>query len=317
MKEDPSVRLSPAPKLADAIDGFIQFLAIERGLSVNYQISNRLSLESFAEWLAETQPSVRSPQMVRLEHLTGYLGERRETTGLAPASLKLIVVALKVWFRWMIHEGLVSEDPTEMLSLPKVPRQLPGTMSEAAAASLLERIDLQRPLGLRDRAMLELLYASGLRIGELIHLTVDRLDLENHLVRVTGKGSKTRVVPVGSAACLALTDYLEKERPLLESRAGSASRTEGRVILNRSGRPITAQRCWQIIRERARQAGIDEKVYPHLLRHSFATHLLSNGADLRVIQELLGHADIATTQIYTHVDSSRLKGVHRKFHPRG
>ena len=176
----------------------------------------------------------------------------------------------------------------------------------------VESIPADQPLGLRDRALIELLYASGLRISELVNARLEHLYLEEKVIRVTGKGNKTRLVPVGKSARDAIAAYIDCERPQYVKR-----RTGSELFLSVRGGKLTPQRCWQIVKARARFAGLEANVYPHLLRHSFATHLLSNGADLRMIQEMLGHADISTTQIYTHVDQDRLKSVHRKFHPRG
>ena len=184
-------------------------------------------------------------------------------------------------------------------------------MNELQIEQLLESVDAKAPLGLRDRAMLELLYASGLRISELASAKLEHLDLEQGIVRVTGKGNKTRLVPVGRKACAAIENYLARERPgLVRQKSGSE------IFLSVRGRRLTTVRIWQIVKAIARRSGLEANVYPHLLRHSFATHLLGNGADLRIIQEMLGHADISTTQVYTHVDQQRLKAVHHKFHPR-
>jgi integrase/recombinase XerD len=176
---------------------------------------------------------------------------------------------------------------------------------------LIESIDTTKPRGLRDRAIVELLYASGLRISELANARLENLNVDERIMRVTGKGNKTRLVPVGRRACEALASYLTGERPkLVKARTGSE------IFLSSRGTKLTTVRLWQIVKERARLSGLEANIYPHLLRHSFATHLLGNGADLRIIQEMLGHADISTTQVYTHVDQQRLKAVHRKFHPR-
>jgi integrase/recombinase XerD len=292
----------------EAIDQFILYLATERGLSENYQLSTRRSLEEFAEWISQKKGE---PQEVQIEDLTSYLGQRKGG-GLAPASLKLIVVALKIFFRFLNTRKIVSGDPAELLVLPRLTRYLPETLNELEVSRLLE-IDLKsRAFPLRDRAMLELLYASGLRISELANARLEHLNLEERFIRVTGKGNKTRMIPVGRQACEAIARYLTAERPALVSR-----RTGGEIFLARHGRRLTTQRMWQIVKEIAELGGFETNVYPHLLRHSFATHLLSNGADLRIIQELLGHADISTTEVYTHVDQSRLKSIHRRFHPRG
>jgi integrase/recombinase XerD len=291
------------------IDAFIRFLATERGLSENYQLSTARSLGEFAAWCAQRKKIVQARE-VRLPLISEYLAERKRA-GLAAASIKLIVVALKIFFRFATARGFVSRDPAEALSLPRIERSLPETLNELQVEQLLESIDTTAPLGLRDRAMLELLYASGLRISELAGAKLENLDLTEGVIRVTGKGNKTRIVPVGMKARDALQVYLDRERPgLVRRRSGSE------VFLSVRGSRLTTVRIWQIVKAVARRSGLEANIYPHLLRHSFATHLLSNGADLRIIQELLGHADIATTQVYTHVDQQRLKAVHHKFHPR-
>jgi integrase/recombinase XerD len=242
--------------------------------------------------------------------ISEYLAERKRG-GLSASSIKLIVVALKIFFRFGTSRRWVTKDPTDSLVLPRIERYLPETLNELQVEQLLESVDAKAPLGRRDRAMLELLYASGLRISELAGARLENLDLEGGVVRVTGKGGKTRLVPVGRKACAAISAYLEQERPrLVRRRSGSE------VFLSIRGARLTTVRIWQIVKAVARRSGLEANVYPHLLRHSFATHLLGNGADLRIIQEMLGHADISTTQVYTHVDQQRLKAVHHKFHPR-
>ncbi len=297
------------PRMQEEVDAFIRFLATERGLSENYQLSTQRSLGEFATW-CQDRKQIKHWRDVGLPLVTEYLTERKRG-GLAAASIKLIVVALKVFFRFATARNFLRRDPTESLSLPRIERYLPETLNEVQVEDLLGSIDTNAPLGLRDCAMLELLYASGLRISELASARLENLDLGQAVVRVTGKGNKTRIVPVGRKACQALAAYLERERPQLVQR-GSGSE----IFLSARGKRLTTVRIWQIVKAVARRSGIEANVYPHLLRHSFATHLLGNGADLRIIQELLGHADISTTQIYTHVDQHRLKAVHRKFHPR-
>lgn len=292
-----------------AIDSFILYLATERGLSDNYQLSTRQSLEGFAEWLLHAK-KVGDPRAVTTAQITEYLGFRKKG-GLAAASIKLIVVAIKIFFRFLQSRHQIERDVADVLPLPRAERYLPETLNEAQVEQLLNSIQTDQPLGLRDRAIIELLYASGLRISELTNARLEHLHLEEHIIRVTGKGNKTRLVPVGTKACEAIEHYLRTERPLFVKR-----RTGSELFLSIRGTKLTTTRCWQILKERAKYAGLEENVYPHLMRHSFATHLLTNGADLRVIQEMLGHADISTTQIYTHVDQDRLKAVHHKFHPR-
>ncbi len=294
-----------------AIDRFIRHLAVERGLSDHYQLSVRRSLEAFAAWLREER-SLDDPASVELRHLTDYLAHRRLADRLAASSARVHLIALKIFFRHLAANSLIPTDPAEPIDAPKLRRHLPDTLNEPTVARLLESIDDALPLARRDRAILELLYASGLRVAELTGARLENLFLEQGAIRVIGKGAKTRVVPVGTAAREAIAAYLEGERPSLVSRHSGSE-----IFLSNRGRKLSTTRIWQIVKDRARLAGIETKVYPHLLRHSFATHLLGNGADLRVIQELLGHADIATTQIYTHVDQKRLRDVHRRFHPRG
>jgi len=291
------------------IDAFIRFLAVERGLSENYQLSTQRSLGEFAVWCARRKQVLRSRE-VGLPLISEYLAERKRG-GLSASSIKLIVVALKIFFRFAMAQGSVERDPTDALALPRIERYLPETLNELQVEQLLESVNGSAPLGLRDRAMLELLYASGLRISELAGAKLENLNLEEGVVRVTGKGNKTRLVPVGRRACAAITTYLEQERPRLVKR-----RTGSEVFLSTRGRRLTTVRIWQIVKAVARRSGLEANIYPHLLRHSFATHLLGNGADLRIIQEMLGHADISTTQVYTHVDQQHLKAVHHKFHPR-
>ncbi|MDG2124235.1 MAG: tyrosine recombinase [Verrucomicrobiales bacterium] len=293
-----------------SIDGFILHLATERGLSTNYQLSVRSALETFAAWLKKNH-RIDSPSNVTTDHVTTYLGQRK-SSGLQSSSLRLHVIALKIFFRFLLARGHLQSDPVDPVLAPRPDQHLPDTLNEQDVARILDTASPDRPLGRRDRAILELLYASGLRVSELVNATLDQLSDDTRTIRVTGKGNKTRIVPVGAKALAAIADYLTNERPKLVSR-----KTGNHIFISKNGTSLTTERIRQIVRHRARLAGIETHVYPHLLRHSFATHLLQNGADLRIIQELLGHADIATTQIYTHVDQKRLKNVHRQFHPRG
>lgn len=295
--------------MKEEIEGFILHLATERGLSDNYQLSTRASLELFAGWLAGQAAGAR-PADVTAEQIGAFLGWRKRG-GAAAATIKLHVVALRIFFRHLVRRGQLTKDPTEFLSLPRIERYLPETLSAPEVERLLAAAAGGTPLELRDRAIVELLYASGLRVSELCGARLENLDLERGFIRVVGKGDKQRLVPVGSGARDALDQYLRSGRPELVTK-----KTGGEVFLSVRGRKLTNQRIWQLLGELAKRAGLDKKVHPHMLRHSFATHLLEGGADLRIIQELLGHADIATTQIYTHVDSRQLHKAHRKFHPR-
>jgi integrase/recombinase XerD len=296
-------------QVEQAIDSFIRFLAVERGLSENYQLSTQRSLTDFAQWCA-AKKKIQDPRHVTLALMSEYLADRKRA-GLSASSIKLIVVALKIFFRFLAAKGSVDRDPAEALALPRIERYLPETLNELQVEQLLEKIDTKVVHGLRDRAMIELLYASGLRISELANARLENLNFEERIMRVTGKGNKTRLVPVGRKACEALAAYLSTERPKFVKRRSSSE-----IFLSERGTKLTTARIWQIVKKHARHSGLEKNIYPHLLRHSFATHLLGNGADLRIIQEMLGHSDISTTQVYTHVDQQRLKAVHRQFHPR-
>jgi len=291
------------------IERFILFLATERGLSTNYQLSVRQSLGHLDSW-ARNAASITSAGDITPDHLTSYV-EHRKRLGLAASSIKLEVVALRIFFRFLAARGHIRSDPAEKMPLPRIESTLPETLNPEAMRSLIESARLTDPLGPRDRALLELLYASGLRVSEVCSARLENFHPDEGFIRITGKGNKTRLVPVGSKARDAIAHYLSAERPgLVGPRSGAE------IFLSVRGRKLTPQRIWQIVKAHALRAGIESNVYPHLFRHSFATHLLGNGADLRIIQEMLGHADISTTQIYTHVDRRHLHQLHKKFHPR-
>lgn len=296
--------------MAPQIDSFLLHLATERGLSENYQLLVRRVLEGFAAWFKRARGKDDVAAVVTRD-VSDFLAQRKGD-GLAASSLRLEVIALKIFFRWLLVRGFRAGDPAEPVLPPRAARSLPDTLNENEVRRLLESVTGSEPLDIRDRAMLEFFYASGLRISEVVNAKLENLSIEEGWVRVTGKGNKTRLVPVGEAARDAITRYLEVARPKLVK-----PKTRSFIFLNRNGGQLTTARVWQIVKKRAALAGLDpKKIHPHLLRHSFATHLLGHGADLRVIQEMLGHADIATTQIYTHVDQRRLKEAHRNFHPR-
>ena len=295
--------------MKEGVDSFLLYLATERGLSTNYQLSTRSSLERFAAWL--NAKGDFSPGAVTQSMLSEFLISEKKR-GLSATSIKLEAVALRIFFRFLTARGRIPADPAEKLPLPRLPHTLPQPLSQPEVAKLVAAPAGDTPLEMRDRALLELLYASGLRIAEACGARLEHLDEEGGVLRVTGKGNKTRLVPVGRAALDALRMYLTQGRPKLVS-----ARSGAEIFLSVRGHPLTPARIWQLVRHYAKQVGIEEAVHPHQLRHSFATHLLAGGADLRVIQEMLGHASIATTQIYTQVDRGQLKSLHRKFHPRG
>jgi integrase/recombinase XerD len=289
-------------------DHFIRYLATERGLSVAYQLSVRQTLDALAGWMKSRTTSLRD---VGTDELAAFLGDRKKD-GLNAASLRITTVHLKVFFRWLAMKDKLEMDPAEPLLAPRPDQTLPETLHASELVKLMESIEPSLPLGRRDLAILELFYSSGLRLSELCKARLEMMDFEEGFLRITGKGGKTRIVRVGNKAREAISNYLANERPGLVTK-----KTSSHIFISVRGTALSPDRVRQIVKERASFAGIDQNIYPHLLRHSFATHLLEGGADLRVIQELLGHADISTTQIYTHVDRQRLKAVHKQFHPRG
>ncbi len=295
-------------KYAQLVDSFILFLATERGLSAAYQLSVRQTLDKLEAWMETKHYTVHD---IGTDELAAFLGSRKKE-GLAASSLRIHVVHLKVFWRFISGKNYVVADVAEPLIAPKPDAVLPDSLHEVSVSNLLDSIDHMKFLGKRDQAILELFYASGLRLSEVCSARLENLDLDDGFIRVTGKGNKTRIVPVGDRAKAAIERYVKLERPQLVK-----SKTSSEIFLSVRGGRLSPERMRTIVKERAKAAGIDSKIYPHLLRHSFATHLLQNGADLRAIQEMLGHADISTTQIYTHVDQKRLSETHKKFHPRG
>jgi integrase/recombinase XerD len=296
--------------VAPEIDSFILYLATERGLSSNYQLSVRRTLETLADWSQKNNHAAWRD--LGVQELSNFLAHQK-SRGLEASSLRICVVHLKIYFRFLVSRRYLEADPADPLLAPKTGSHLPETLHAQHIVTLLNSIDITAHLGRRDLAILELFYASGLRLTEICKCRLETLDLDDGFIRVTGKGNKTRIVPVGDRALEAIDDYLVNERPNLIS---PKKPLPSEIFLSIRGGALSPDRVRQIVKQRAAQAGIEQNVYPHLLRHSFATHLLEGGADLRVIQELLGHADIATTQIYTHVDQKRLNKIHKDFHPR-
>jgi integrase/recombinase XerD len=288
---------------------FNDFISLEQGLSPRTQEAYRRDLARFAEY-AEAK-GVAAPVDVNARLLREYVYHLKDL-GLSPASIRRNVSAVRSWFRFLTGDGVVVRDPSERLETPKRWRTLPEVLTVDEVQKLLASPTLDDALVFRDRALLELAYGAGLRVSEWITLGVRDLLLEDGLVRVFGKGSKERLVPIGRSAIGALAVYLRELRPRLEKGEG-----KGILFLNARGRPLTRMGAWKILRGHVERAGITKHVSPHTLRHSFATHLLEGGADLRAVQEMLGHVDIATTQIYTHVDREYLRQVHRSYHPRG
>jgi integrase/recombinase XerD len=294
------------------IETALGYFSAERGHAVNTQLLYRGVLDRLADWLDQQFPTHGWEQITEKE-IHRFLEEQKKKRKLAPASMKIEVVVLRNYFRFLKNEGYIQKDLTPFLELPKLFKYLPETLSEEEVTKLLE-VDFGTDiLAKRNRAILEVFYASGIRVGELVTLRMEMMDLQEGLMRVIGKGNKERLVILGDKARDELKSYLFETRPKLAERKKAAP---GEVFLNQHGSKLTTARIWGIIKEAVKLAGIKKNVYPHLLRHSFATHMLSHGADLRIIQELLGHANISTTEIYTHVEEDRLKSIHQQFHPR-
>ncbi len=288
---------------------FLAFGRLEKGLADNTLTAYESDLLQFAAFLDEH--GIRTWETVRRDDILDFL-DAGQGDGLASSSIARKLVTVKVFFRHLLQERITQTNVTEVMDSPRLWRLLPDHLSEAEVRKLLSvRHRGNDPLQQRNRTIIELMYASGLRVSELTSLRSDEVKFEQSLLRITGKGEKTRIVPFGWAAHKLLKSYLKSVRPAL-LKSGNYPE----VFLSRNGRPLTRARIWMIVKERARLAGIRKSISPHTLRHSFASHLLANGADLRIIQEMLGHADIVTTQIYTHVDQSRIMSIHRAFHPR-
>jgi integrase/recombinase XerD len=292
----------------ELLDEFVDHLWLEDGLARNTLDSYRLDLAQFSEWLIK----VEGKDLAKVEQadIQQYLAVKFPIS--KPRSISRLIASLRRFYRFALRENKISADPTLQIESPKLPRSLPKSLSEEDVESLLDAPDLNQSLGLRDRAMLEILYASGLRVSELVGLKVTEVGLNEGVIRVTGKGSKTRLVPMGEEAVEWIAKYLKESRPVILQKRLSDS-----LFVTQRGEAMTRQAFWYLIKRYAVIAGINKSLSPHVLRHAFATHLLNHGADLRVVQMLLGHADISTTQIYTHVARERLKQLHSDHHPRG
>jgi len=294
----------------DLLDAFCDALWLEDGLARNTLDSYRSDLRLFAAWLeqARAKPTLLEADKGDLE---AYLQHQYQIEKTRPSTASRELSSLKRFYRYLLRAGLIASDPTLQIAPPKQVRPLPKNLSEADVELLLS-IPTDDPLGLRDKAMLEMLYAAGLRVSELVNLKTAEVSLAMGVVRVMGKGSKERLVPLGEEANDWITRYLREGRALL-----LAGRASDALFVTRRGAAMTRQGFWYLLKRRAKEVGVTKALSPHTLRHAFATHLLNHGADLRVVQMLLGHADISTTQIYTHVARERLKQLHAKHHPRG
>jgi len=294
--------------MRDLLNEFLNYLSVERGLSKNTILAYRRDLNKYIEFLERRK--VGSIENVTRRMISSYLLELKDG-GLSANSISRNLVAIKVFHRFLAAEGYIKDDVTSVIESPRLWKRLPEVLTIKEVESLLAQPDLTRWIGVRDKAILELMYATGVRVEELSNLKVDDLNMDVGFIRCIGKGGKERIVPMGKEAVRAVKKYLEKVRSKLARGANSPG-----LFLSRFGRKISRQTFWKLIKRYALCAKIRKPITPHTLRHSFATHLLERGADLRVIQELLGHADVSSTQIYTHVDKDRLKSIHHKYHPR-
>lgn len=295
--------------MEERLDCFMHFLTVEKGLARNTLSSYSHDLQKFRQFLSAE--GVRKAEDVLELHVFSFLRYLREND-LSPRSVARTLVVVRSFFRFLLSEKIISANPTRSIESPRFRSRLPDTLSVDEVDSLLKQPPLQDVLGQRDAAMLHLLYATGLRVSELVAVKAGDVNLTVGYLRTMGKGAKERIIPVGEAARERLTTYLNIMRPrLLKGRKSPF------LFVNRSGNGLSRQGFWKIIRKYAGAAGIMKKITPHTLRHSFASHLLERGADLRSVQLMLGHADISTTQIYTHVTGERLKAIHKKYHPRG
>ena len=291
------------------LESFRDFLALELGHSANTVEAYLRDLRRMGDFAASR--GIRDPARLTRVQLREFVFLLKDL-GLSPSSIRRSVSAIRTYYGFLLGEGRVKDDPSDRLESPRRGRVLPETLSVSEVEALLASPKVEQPLAWRDRSLLELAYGAGLRVSELCSLGLTDLLLTENLIRVFGKGSKERLVPIGRSVIGAVSVYLHTMRPELDR-----GKSKGRVLLNARGEPLSRVGAWGVVKRAAERAGITKRVTPHTLRHSFATHLLEGGADLRAVQEMLGHADLSTTQIYTHVDREYLRSVHKQFHPRG
>jgi integrase/recombinase XerD len=296
--------------MQELIQEFINYVSVERGLAKNTLLAYSRDLKAYVEYLKTG--NIKQPDAVTREQVTNFMYALKKR-GLSTTSICRALAAVKMFHRFLVRENFAKEDPTNLVETPKVWKRVPEVLSQKEMEAIINAAQGKKPQMIRDYAILELFYASGMRVSELVELKVSGINLDAGYIRCIGKGSKERLIPIGKKSRQALAVYCQKVRPKYEVRSGGAEQ----LFLSRLGKRITRQSIWKLIKDYARKAGIKKNIKPHTLRHTFATHLLEHGADLRSVQEMLGHSDISTTQIYTHVDKERLKSVHKQFHPRG
>ena len=291
------------------IEDFINYLAVERGLADNTLLAYRHDLNKYAGYLSNKK--IKDAQKVKRQHVTDFMYDQKKK-GLSANSICRELAAIKMFHRFLVRERLVDEDPTHLVDTPKIWKRVPDVLTATDIEKMLNSFKGKGWQAVRDKAILELFYASGMRVSEMVNLKVDNVHFDLGYVRCMGKGSKERIIPIGRRAIEAVQKYCQTARRKLNK-----DKTNVSLFLSRLGKKISRQSLWKIIKDCAKKAHIKAEIKPHTLRHTFATHLLEHGADLRSVQEMLGHSDISTTQIYTHVDKERLKTIHKQFHPRG
>jgi integrase/recombinase XerD len=292
------------------ISEFLNYLSVERGLAKNTLMAYGRDLEAYVQYL-EAQHGVKSPEGVSREKITSYMHQQKKL-GLTAGSICRSLAAIRMFHRFLVRENFSGVDPTDLVETPKLWKRVPDVLSQLEVNAMIDATQGRDWQSVRDRAILEMFYASGLRVSELVGLQTDSINFDMGIVRCVGKGSKERIIPIGKTAREAILKYIEGGRKkILKGRVDDA------LFVSRLGKKLSRQSAWKIIKFYARKAGVKKTIKPHTLRHTFATHLLEHGADLRSVQEMLGHSDIATTQIYTHVDKERLRTIHKQFHPRG
>ncbi len=292
------------------LDEYLSVLSLEKNLSENTVSSYRNDITNLFQFLENY--NITDPQQIKFNHLSDFFKFLKEA-GLTSSSASRYHSSLKGFFSYLLQNKYITQNPVEKIPSPKLSKKLPQVLTINEIDLILSQPDVNNKLGLRDKSLLELFYACGTRVSELINLKVSGLFFKEEVIRVFGKGSKERLIPIGSSAIYWISEYLKLSRPLLEKK----SKSENYLFLNIRGTKLSRMGVWKIVSRYVKEAKIDKDVHPHTFRHSFATHLLEGGADLRAVQEMLGHADISTTQIYTHIDRDFIKQVHRDFHPRG
>ncbi len=296
------------------LDLYLQFIKLEKGLSNNSIVSYENDLTRYLKYLLEKK-KLMDLSGVTLQHIESFLDFLIDHELLSASSLARNISSIRGFHEFAVVEGFSNANPAELIELPKKAKKLPEILNAHEVISMLDTPDTSKPSGIRDKAILECLYGTGMRVSELTDLEMDRLYFEIGFIRVIGKGNKERLVPVGEIAQEALEHYIEHVRPVF-FKPKNADKARNKVFLNQRGGALTRMSVWNIVQKAAKEADIKKNVYPHIFRHSFATHLLEGGADLRAVQEMLGHSSILTTEIYTHVDRSLLHQVHKEFHPR-